>query len=78
MDDDIASQNKPETTEVEEEEKAIQERIKKWKKKKEEWHNRRKSCPFGCGKSWKNIQTASVKRHLLEKCHLRQGKAQLP
>ena len=35
---------------------------------KEEAKKARKVCPYGCGKSWKNIHTLSVKRHILFKC----------
>ena len=35
---------------------------------KEEAKQARKVCPYGCEKSWKNIYTLSVKRHILFKC----------
>ena len=39
--------------------------------------NLKKPCPFGCGKSWKNIYTASVKKHVLHGCSFREGQEHL-
>ncbi len=53
--------------------KEVHERIARWKAEKEARKNKKKPCPFGCGKSWKNIYTASVKNHVLHKCSFRAG-----
>ena len=39
--------------------------------------NLKKPCPFGCDKSWKNIYTASVKKHVLQGCSFREGQEHL-
>ncbi len=46
-------------------------------KEKERKKNQKKACPFGCGKSWKNIYTASVKIHVLYKGSFRKGQADM-
>ena len=51
----------------------IQERLRKWEAYKEAKKNKKTSCHYGCGKSWKNIHSKSVKIHVLEKCRLREG-----
>ena len=51
----------------------IAKRMERWEKKKAEQKEARISCPFGCGKSWENIHSHSVKLHVLEKCPQRTG-----
>ena len=51
----------------------IDARIAKHAQLKEEKKKLRKSCPYGCGKSWININSKSVKLHVLDKCPNREG-----
>ena len=51
----------------------IAARIAKHKKIKEEKKKVKKACPYGCGKAWININTKSVKLHVLDKCPKRAG-----
>ena len=51
----------------------VAERIAKHKKMKEEKKKEKKPCPYGCGKAWININTKSVKLHVLDKCPNRPG-----
>ena len=48
--------------------KEVKARMAAAKAEKERRKNLKKPCPFGCGKSWKNIYTASVKKHVLHGC----------
>ena len=57
--------------------KEVNERIAKAKAEKLRRKNMKKPCPFGCGKSWKNIYTASVKKHVLHGCSFREGQEHL-
>ena len=58
--------HKPDSTQKDKDNKETEEQIEKWKTRRDEWKERRTPCPFGCGKSWKNIHSLSVKRHVLD------------
>ena len=57
--------------------KEIKQRMLAAKEEKLRKKNLKKPCPFGCGKSWKNIYTASVKKHVLHGCSFREGQEHL-
>ena len=57
--------------------KEVKARMAAAKAEKERRKNLKKPCPFGCGKSWKNIHTASVKKHVLHGCSFREGQEHL-
>ena len=57
--------------------KEIKQRMQAAKEEKLRKKNLKKPCPFGCGKSWKNILTAFVKKHVLHGCSFREGQEHL-
>ena len=64
-------------TEDDEITKEVKARMAAAKAEKQRRKNLKKPCPFGCGKSWKNIYSASVKKHVLHGCSFREGQEHL-
>ena len=57
--------------------KEVKQRMAAAKAEKLRKKNLKKPCPFGCGKSWKNIYSASVKKHVLHGCSFREAQEHL-